>query len=58
MLERILFIPGTSPTELLRTLASHGVNTLGLRVMGATEFARMALMRSGVAVPQEYLARK
>lgn len=58
MLERILFIPGTSPTELLRTLASHGVNTLGLRVMGATEFARTALMRSGVAVPQEYLARK
>ena len=58
MLERILFIPGVSPTELLRTLASHGVNTLGLRVMGATEFARTALMRSGVAVPQEYLARK
>jgi len=58
MLERILLIPGTSPAELLRTLASHGVNTLGLRVMGATEFARTALMRSGVVVPQEYLARK
>jgi len=49
MEERIIFAPGASPTELLRTLARKGINTFGLRVMNGVQLAQTALMRSGFA---------
>lgn len=56
-MERII-ISTLNGTELLRTLAAHGVNTLGLRIMTPLELARTALMRSGISVVKEFLARK
>ena len=58
MNEWILLIPGANGTELIRTLAKFGKNTLGLRVMNPTEFARFALMRSGVIPKENFLPRK
>ncbi len=46
MQERILIAP--NETELLRTLAQHGISTLGLRVMQPAELAEFMLMRSGI----------
>ncbi len=56
-MERIVLAPGISESELLRTLAAHGVGTMGLRVMGAAELARTALMRSGIFTTGEFLPR-
>lgn len=58
MTEKILLVPGANGTELLRTLARFGTNTLGLRVMNAAEFARFALMRSGIVPSGGFLPRK
>ena len=58
MKESIVIAPGANGTELLRSLARHGVNTIGLRVEGAAELARIALMRSGICVTESYLSSK
>ena len=57
-MERIILASGINGTELLRTLAAHGINTLGTRIMGAAELARTALMRSGIVCTEEFLPRK
>ncbi|MBQ7525180.1 MAG: PD-(D/E)XK nuclease family protein [Abditibacteriota bacterium] len=49
MIEKILFAPNVSGTEFLRTLAKWGVDTFGLRVMGAKDLAILALTRSGMS---------
>ncbi len=49
MVEKILFAPNVSGTELLRTLARWGVDTFGLRVLGAKDLANLALTRSGMS---------
>ena len=54
MLERIIFAPSANEAELLRTLASFGVNTLGLRIMSGAGLAEYALMRSGITVKEKY----
>lgn len=56
MQERILFAPGVSSTELLRTLARKGVNTFGLRVVNGAELAGLALMRTGIAADYAFLS--
>ncbi len=55
MREKIILAPGASPTELLRTLARFGADAIGLRVCGAAELARAALMRSGICVSDAFL---
>ena len=56
MLEKIILAPGCRGTELLRSLAEHGINCINLRIMGAYELARTAFMRSGITVPEEFIS--
>ena len=58
MKETILFAPGANGAELLRSLARFGRNTLGYRVVGSVELARIALLRSGIAITDVFLPRK
>ena len=58
MKERIILAPGLNGPELTRSLALHGVNCIGLRICGAAELARLALMRSGVSIPEEFVSAK
>ena len=55
MHEKIILAPSANGTELLRTLARYGVNTLGLRIMDSTELAEYVLMKSGGTVTENYL---
>ncbi len=58
MKETIIFAPGISGTELLRSLARYGINTLGCRVFHSADLAGTALMKSGIAVTERFLPRK
>lgn len=58
MTEKILLLPGANGTELTRMLARFNKNSLGLRIMNAAEFARFALMRSGIVLEESFLPRK
>ena len=58
MKETIIFAPGLSGTELLRSLAKFGINTFGYRVMNAVDLSRMAFMKSGIALTAAFLPRK
>ena len=58
MRETIILAPGASNSELLRSLARFGKNTLGLRVLSRVELAKYALMRSGISIKEEFLAAK
>lgn len=55
MQERIVLAPGVKSSDLIKNLAIHGVSCINLRICGASELARMVLMRSGVAVKEEFL---
>ena len=55
MREKIILAPSANGTELLRSLARNGSNTLCLRVMSSAELAETALMRSGETVTQQYI---
>lgn len=56
MKERIIFAPGARGSELIKNLAIHGVNCINLKIMGAGELARYALMKSGIAIKEEFLS--
>ncbi len=58
MKETIILAPGAGSSELLRTLARFGKNTLGLRVFSRVELAGYALMRSGISITEEFLTAK
>ena len=58
MRETIVFAPGANGTELMRSLARFGRNTLGFRFVGSVDLARIALQRSGIAVTSVFLPRK
>lgn len=58
MRERIIFAPGARGSELIKNLAIHGVNCINLKIMGAGELARYALMKSGVPIKEEFLSAK
>ena len=58
MKEKIILAPGANGSELLRSLARFGMNTIGLRVMSSVELAKYALMKSGISVAEEFLAKK
>ncbi len=56
MKERIILAPGVNGTELTQSLALHGVNCIGIRICSAAELARMALMRSGIAIAENIVS--
>ncbi len=58
MKERIVLAPGANGTELVRSLARFGVNTIGLRVVNGVGLAETALMKTGVSVEETYLSGK
>jgi len=58
MIEKILLLSGANGTELTRMMARFHCNSLGLRIMNAAEFARFALMRSGIVLEESFLPRK
>ena len=58
MKERIILAPGISETEMLRTLAKSGVNTIGWRFMNAAQLAKTALMNSGISIEETFLTSK
>lgn len=58
MKEKIIIAPGLNGNELMRSLALHGVNCIGMRICGAAELARLALMRSGVSISENFVSAK
>ncbi len=56
MRERIILAPGVNASELPQNLAMHGVNCFNLRIVGAGELARIALMRSGIPVREDFVS--
>lgn len=58
MKETIILAPGINSSELLRTLARHGRNTFGVRVMNPVNLARTALTRAGSSVTKQYVSTK
>ena len=58
MRETIILAPGAGNSELLRSLARFGKNTLGMRVLSRVELAKYALMRSGISITEEFLTAK
>jgi hypothetical protein len=58
MTETIILAPGAGSSELLRTLAKFGKNTLGLRVLSRVELAKYALMKIGISITEEFLTSK
>ena len=58
MRERIILAPGLNGTELTRSLAMHGVNCIGLRICNAAELARLALMRSGISIAEDFVSAR
>ena len=58
MTESILLVPGANGTELIRMLARFHKNSLGLRIMNAAQFARFALMHSGIVLEDSFLPQK
>lgn len=58
MRERILLAPGLRGSELIKNLAIHGVNCINLKIMGAAELARYALMRSGISISEEFVSSR
>ena len=58
MKECIILAPGARGTELIKSLAMHGVNSFNLRICSAVELARISLMRSGVSVTQDFVSRR
>ncbi len=58
MRERIILAPGANGSELIKSLAMHGVNCFNLRIAGSGELARMAMMRSGIAITEDFVSRR
>ncbi len=58
MKERIILAPGANGSELLKSLAMYGVNCFNLRICSAPELARIALMRSGITITEEFISKR
>ena len=58
MKEIFVLVSGVSGSELIRTLAKFGRNTLAVRVMSPAEMSRFALMRSGTPMKEQFLTRR
>ena len=55
MNERIILAPGLNGNELIKSLALNGINCFGTRIVGAGELARIAFMRSGISISEEFI---
>ncbi|MCR4815363.1 MAG: PD-(D/E)XK nuclease family protein [Lachnospiraceae bacterium] len=55
MKERIILANGAGGSELLKSLAGHGVNSFNLRIFSAIELARYVLTKSGVTVKEGFI---
>ena len=55
MNERIILAPGLNGNELIKSLALYGINSFGTRIVGAGELARIAFMRSGISISEEFI---
>ena len=58
MREKIILAPGLNGNELMRSLALHGINCIGMRICQAAELARLALMRSGISISGDFVSAK
>ncbi len=58
MRERVILAPGAKGSEMIKSLAMHGVNCFNLRIVGAGELARMAMMRSGIAIKEDFVSSR
>ena len=58
MREQIILAPGANSGELTKTLAMHGINCFNLRICGAGELARLVLMRSGIAIKEDFISSR
>lgn len=57
MRETIILAPGAKGSELLKCLALHKKNCLNLRICGAGELARIALMRNGIFLKEDIISK-
>ena len=58
MKECIILAPGARGTELIKSLAMHGINSFNLRICSAGELARLSLMRSGISVTDDFISSR
>ncbi len=56
MREIVYVAPGANGTELIKCLAMQGINCINVRICGAGELARMALMRSGISISDDFVS--
>lgn len=56
--ERIILAPGANGSEMIKSLAMHGKNSFNLRIINAGELARMAMMRSGIAITEDFISSR
>ncbi len=54
--EKIILAPGLNGSELMKSLALHGAKSLGIRICGAAELARLALLRSGKPIAEDFVS--
>lgn len=52
------FSTGLNGNELMRSLALHGVNCIGMRICGAAELARLVLIRFGISISEDFVSAK
>ncbi len=55
MRETIVVAPGINGQELIKNLAMHGKNCINLRLCNSGELARIALMRSGISIKEDFI---
>ena len=56
--ETILFAPGARGSELIKSLALYGVDSVGVRVCGGVELAKRSLLSAGVCLEGEFIDRR
>ena len=55
MNERIILAPGLKGNELTKELALYDVNCFNTRIISAGELARIALLRSGITITEDFI---
>ncbi|MCF0111873.1 MAG: hypothetical protein HUJ58_08220, partial [Erysipelotrichaceae bacterium] len=58
MQERIIVASLLNGSELLKSLAKNGVNTINMRIMNSGELARLACMKSAVSMEEQFIDAK
>lgn len=58
MKEKIIVAPGINGNELLCSMAMHGIKCFNTRVWSAGQLARMALLRSGIPVKENFINQR